>query len=222
MDPKAPANSFGPVQPSVQQPAQVQGVPAPASPLNQNLNQANTPMSSSKSNKKSAIAVIVILIFIISGLLGSIIFFDQVKSLLTGMPGKDGQQASEPHPTVDPKVTCARFTEVDHALENIEKACILDLSNKNLSTLPPGVVKLTKLQTIVLAGNKFTTIPEELTKIPSLTEIDIANNQVATIPESIKDLKNLSVVDLTGNPVAGNASETEKLSQVKFIITQSP
>jgi Leucine-rich repeat (LRR) protein len=202
------------------QPSQAQqGVPIPPQPAAapKVYSSQQDPMSK-KPNDPIKIASIVALVVVITSLLAGIIFFDTIKSLLTnkGSTDKRDENTQSVFPTIDPKVVCARFTNINHALQNAEKACILDLSGQNLSSLP-DLTKLTKLTTLVLKDNKFAEVPPQLMSLSNLVELDLSNNQIRTIPDSIKDLKKLNVINLTGNDVTKNFSEMEKLSGLTVI-----
>jgi hypothetical protein len=153
----------------------------------------------------SGLVVLIVLLF------GGVIFFDKLKPLF---------QTPTAYPKIDAKVTCAKFKDLNFAIQNIKVACILDLSNQNLSSLPAGVAKLTNLNQIILNKNNFTTIPKELTSLSSITEIDIADNKISQIPDYMADFKRLSALDLTGNPVVSNQVEMRKLSAIRFVIVK--
>jgi Leucine-rich repeat (LRR) protein len=208
------------------QPTQAsQGVPIqpqPAAAAPQVYSSQQDPMSK-KPNDPLKIASIVALIVVITSLVAGIVFFDSIKSLLTNKgAGKDGDANTQSvFPTIDPKVVCARFTNINHALQNADKACILDLSGQNLSSLP-DLTKLTKLTTVVLKDNKFAEFPPQLIGLSNLIELDISNNQIKTIPDSIKNLKKLNIINLTGNDVISNSSEIEKLAGITVIGAVNP
>lgn len=85
------------------------------------------------------------------------------------------------------------------ALKEPNKVCYLDLSNNNLTELPPQVVQFNNLKSLYLNYN-----------------------QLKTLPENIKSLKQLKAIDLTGNPIP--MEEVEKIriwlpnATVHFII----
>ncbi len=70
-----------------------------------------------------------------------------------------------------------------------DKVCNLDLSRKNLSSLPVEVLSFKNLRTLFLNDNNITSLPSE-----------------------IAQLKNLFLIDLTGNPISvANINEAKKL-----------
>ena len=153
------------------------------------------------------------LVVLILALLGGILFFDQIKSALTKQGSEKAknekvaqnitpQPTSLTFPTIDPRVVCARFTNLENALLNIEKACVLDLSNQNLAALPSDVTKLKNLNEISLSNNKFKTFPNQLLSLQALLSIDLSNNQISELPASISDLKDLQLLDLSNNNIS--------------------
>jgi len=160
-----------------------------------------------------------------------------------------GEEASQPTqtPTVnefvpDKNVICARFTDVENALNFIDQACVLDLSGQDLTEIPEGVYKLAKLNEIDLSNNKLTSIPLELIDMPSIISINLSNNNISSIagvknktapvisdPETTSaPFIGLQSLNLSGNPISeadqqklkelfglGNPSDPES-SVVKF------
>lgn len=106
----------------------------------------------------------------------------------------------------NPPVVCKRFTDLNEALKNIEIACVLDLSNQNLATVPGDVNKLTKLNDLSLKGNKLTSFPPVILEVPTLITLDLSGNQISQFPEGLGKLTKLQSLNLAGN----NISESEK------------
>lgn len=169
------------------------------------------------------------LVVVILSLLGGIVFFDQIKSAFTRRSLGKGrpitqQTAQKPltsptsFPTINPKIVCARFTDLESALLNIDKACALDLSNQNLTSLPDKVVQLAKLNEITLNNNSLAIFPKALTSIQTLFEIDLANNKISEIPSSISLLTNLQKIDLSNNKLQSLPQEIGKLHSLNNLI----
>ncbi len=170
--------------------------------------------TSSNNTKLIGIALVVILVLVVSVL--GFLFYNEV----TRGDQDTGDSAVAPTQTpgesnfsgLDPNVVCAAFINLADALQNKEKACVLDLSGQELSELPEEVSQLTNLNQIILNNNSFTVFPDKLISIPSLIEIDIANNQISSLPPSISSMKNLQKLDVANNQLT---SIPDSLVQVK-------
>ncbi|HVZ12017.1 MAG TPA: hypothetical protein VG965_03225 [Patescibacteria group bacterium] len=178
---------------------------------------SNPPQESDMATKslrlqKLEIAGLVTIILVLGG---SILFFDQIKSLVTKqnkpiqktatiVPDQHTTASSDPTPTTEPDtgLVCAGYKRLDEALAHIDTACALDLSNQNLSELPKDVLKLKNLTSINLDNNKFTAFPDDLTTFTKLQRIDMKNNQLTNIPNSITKLSSLQIIDFSNNKLA--------------------
>ena len=105
-------------------------------------------------------------------------------------------------------VICKRFTSLDEALVTPEIACILDLSDQNLSEIPENILKLTHLNELNLSDNKFTEFPEILFQSKTLLSVNLENNNLATMPDDIKSkIPTLQSVKLKGNNLSEEVIE---------------
>ena len=59
------------------------------------------------------------------------------------------------------------------------------MNGNNLSTLPSGVLKLTKLVEIDLNTNNFSDVPSSLANLPDLRIISIEDNAIYSLSGSI-------------------------------------
>ena len=97
-------------------------------------------------------------------------------------------------------VVCRRFTSIEEALKTPSIACELDLSNKNMSSLPSSIAKLNNLTSIQLKGNNFTAFPNEILTLSKLMTVDLSDNNISSIDDSIiTKLPQLQSVNLNGN-----------------------
>lgn len=105
-------------------------------------------------------------------------------------------------------VVCRRFTSLDEALKTPEIACMLDLSDQNLSEIPENILKLTHLNELNLSDNKFTEFPEILFQSKTLLSVNLENNNLATMPDDIKSkIPTLQSVKLKGNNLSEEVIE---------------
>nr|AAU84033.1 leucine-rich-repeat protein [uncultured archaeon GZfos35D7] len=94
----------------------------------------------------------------------------------------------------------------DDVLRKIKKAArdgvtTLDLSDNQLTALPPEIAELKGLTTLDLSGNQLTALPLEIGELKSLTTLYLWGNQLTALPLEIGELKNLTTLDLRDNPL---------------------
>jgi Leucine-rich repeat (LRR) protein len=73
-----------------------------------------------------------------------------------------------------------------------ERAEKLDLSNKNLTEIPPEIAQLTSLQVLYLNNNQIREIPEALAHLTSLQFLNLYNNQIREISNKTKLITQIS------------------------------
>ncbi|MBN3890562.1 MAG: leucine-rich repeat domain-containing protein [Nostoc sp. JL31] len=67
-----------------------------------------------------------------------------------------------------------------------EKATVLSLYNKKLSSLPPEISQLSNLTKLVLSGNQLSSLPPEIGQLSNLTKLFLNNNpQLSSPPPEI-------------------------------------
>ncbi|MGB9940660.1 COR domain-containing protein [Methanosarcina sp.] len=67
-------------------------------------------------------------------------------------------------------------------------ATTLDLSFKELTSLPPEILELKNLTTLYISNNQLTSLPPEISELKNLTTLDISNNQLTSLPPEILEL----------------------------------
>jgi Leucine-rich repeat (LRR) protein len=63
-----------------------------------------------------------------------------------------------------------------------EEKTELDLSDNQLSELPPEIGQLTKLTQLDLSGNQLSELPPEIVQLTKLTTLDLSGNQLGELP----------------------------------------
>jgi Leucine-rich repeat (LRR) protein len=81
-------------------------------------------------------------------------------------------------------------------LANIRK---IDLSNLDLTVLPPEIAQFTKLTHLSLDNTKLIFIPEWIDQLTELTSLSLNSNQLTDLPESIGRLSSLKTLHLDDN-----------------------
>lgn len=94
---------------------------------------------------------------------------------------------------------------------------ILDLSNNQLSSLPPEIAKLTELTNLDLNNNQLTCFPPEITNLTNLIFLDLRDNQLTSLPPETTKLTNLVSISLQANQLANVPAEITKLTRLRFL-----
>ncbi len=94
----------------------------------------------------------------------------------------------------------------------IEKAAAdqraeLNLSECELTSLPPEIGQLTSLQSLSLSGNQLTSLPPEIGQLTSLQSLHLSGNQLTSLPPEIGQLTNLQSLSLRSNPLTSPPPE---------------
>jgi Leucine-rich repeat (LRR) protein len=75
----------------------------------------------------------------------------------------------------------------------------LHLYNNQLTSIPPEMGRLVKLEELNLSYNQLTSIPPEITGMVKLEYLNLNNNQLTSIPPEIGQLVNLTDLLLKDN-----------------------
>ena len=106
-------------------------------------------------------------------------------------------------------------------LTQLEK---LDLSNNRLTTLPESISNLTQLTQLFLSFNRFISLPESIGNLTQLTRLEINNNDdLTSLPESIGNLTRLEELNLSGNQLTSIPERIGNLTQLRALhISDNP
>ncbi len=98
-----------------------------------------------------------------------------------------------------------------------ENATILDLSGKQLTSLPSTIGQLTDLRTLDLRNNRLKRLSEVIGQLPNLQELYLYENQLTSLPESIGQLKSLAILGLSDNQLINLPLSIERLADLKIL-----
>ncbi len=90
----------------------------------------------------------------------------------------------------------------------------LDLSDNQLTSLPPEIAKLKNLTELNLASNRLTALSPEIAELKNITKLNLSDNRLAALPPEIAELKNLTELNLDDNWFISLPSEIIKLKNI--------
>ena len=113
--------------------------------------------------------------------------------------------AEEPFNVARRKVEAAAAGPVSEAeFQEIKRTGRYDLSNRELTALPPEIAQLASLRELALGGNQLTVLPPEIGQLTNLKGLAPAHNQLTTLPRELADLLSGGLeLGLAGNPLQG-------------------
>ena len=107
-----------------------------------------------------------------------------------------------------------QLTALPPEIGELTKMDGLSLWRNQLTTLPPEITKLDNLVYLDLRDNQLTTLPPEITKLDNLVYLDLGNNQLTVLPPEIGELTNLTTLDIKNNQLTTLPTEIGKLSNL--------
>lgn len=94
----------------------------------------------------------------------------------------------------------------------------LDLSHKQLKSVPEDVFKQTKLAELDISDNQLTgAIRSQIGQLANLRVLDASNNQMTGVPAEIGQLANLEILNLSNNQLTGLPYELGNLKKLKIL-----
>ena len=108
------------------------------------------------------------------------------------------------------------------ALERIadgqsNNAQLLDLSNLNLTQIPPETWQLTQINWLHLNDNNLQSIPSEISQLTNLTVLNLSNNQLTAIPHEIVQLQIIQTIRLHDNQLTTLPPEIGQLTSLRVL-----
>jgi internalin A len=108
----------------------------------------------------------------------------------------------------------------EELLEVIEKAARdrsthLDLSLKNLTSIPAQIAQLTNLIKLDLRFNKLKNLPVEIRKLTNLIKLDLSHNEFLSLPIEVTQISNLEQLYINGNQLINLPEEIVQLTNLR-------
>lgn len=89
--------------------------------------------------------------------------------------------------------------------ENASGQAEISLESRGLTSVPPEVFKIRRVEVLRLGNNAIKEIPSSISKLSALTFLDVTSNKLETLPEEMAGLYNMQVVHGSQNPRLGSA-----------------
>ncbi len=83
--------------------------------------------------------------------------------------------------------------------ENCSKVTVLDLSECDLTGLPPEIKLFHNLEVLDICGNPLKSLPDEIGNLVQLEELEAAGCELEKMPDSIGSLNNLKILNVHDN-----------------------
>ncbi|WP_413175371.1 COR domain-containing protein [Anabaena azotica] len=93
----------------------------------------------------------------------------------------------------------------------------LDLSFKQISSLPGEIGQLTNLQSLNLSSNQLSNLPPKIVQLTNLQTLNLSNNQLSSLPSEIGQLTNLQTLNLSYNQLSSLPPEIGLLTNLKSL-----
>ncbi len=149
--------------------------------------------------QKKYVFVLVVFVFILSGFVYKQIF----TRTFNVAPVTDSQEASVLLNSTKPQV---------------KNSNALDLSNKNLRSIPSYVFSQTNLEELNVSDNSIGgAFQGEIRHLQNLRILDASNNVLTGVPAEVGQLQNLEVLDLSNNKLTGLPYELGNLKKLKVL-----
>src|SRR6202522_3834102 len=115
-------------------------------------------------------------------------------------------------------VSYKQLQTIPKELGQLASLQILYLYNNQLQTIPKELGQLASLRTLYLHNNQLQTIPKELGLLACLQELYLYNNQMQTIPKELGQLASLQRLYLHNNQLRTIPKEFGQLASLRYFL----
>ncbi|KAI0013236.1 putative cell morphogenesis protein Sog2 [Xylariaceae sp. FL0662B] len=115
-----------------------------------------------------------------------------------------------------------KAAEASGVSNELKPGVTIDLSRRNIQTLPDEVVDIIKneLERLALSHNRLSSIPSRFSECTSLRYLNVRNNYIREFPLSLCHLKSLEILDIGRNKIRVLPPEIAKLASLKVLALQ--
>ncbi len=93
----------------------------------------------------------------------------------------------------------------------------VDLSGKQLTTIPESVLNQTDITSLNLSNNQLVTLPSEIGKLVNLGVLNVENNRLESLPPEVGQLVKLKSADFSNNRILTLPTELGTLTQLESL-----
>lgn len=97
----------------------------------------------------------------------------------------------------------------------MQYAEVINLSDSNITSLPPEIAILTRVERLYLNNNLLRTLPEEIKFLTTLKELTLDRNQIETLPPEIGTLTKLRILSINENRLLSIPPEIGNLTYLR-------
>lgn len=114
-----------------------------------------------------------------------------------------------------PEITPRSERKPDTKKLRVKDATALDLSRRDLQSIPSAVCKNKKLVVLNLYSNILKSLPSDIGKLTQLTQLGLNENLLSELPKEIGNLRSLEILDLRFNRLKKLPSEIQGCTNLK-------
>ncbi|AKB32454.1 hypothetical protein MSSIH_1764 [Methanosarcina siciliae HI350] len=111
------------------------------------------------------------------------------------------------------------ITSLPPEITGLKNLTQLDISINQLTSLPPEIIGLKNLIQLNIFYNKLTSLPPEISELKNLTQLNISRNQLTSLTPEISELKSLTQLNISRNQLTSlppEISELKNLTQLNI------
>lgn len=113
---------------------------------------------------------------------------------------------------------CRRFSTIEEALNDPISVCVLDLTGRNLKSLPPTISAFKNITELYLTSNQLDSLPKEIGSFTKLRVLYAPNNKISSLPVEIQLLTNLETLNLTNNQLTSIPEQLSSLPKLSTLL----
>lgn len=113
------------------------------------------------------------------------------------------------------------YTSFPMDILKLTKLEFLDLERNHIKILPEEIQNLSNLEELYLVENEIEVLPSTFSVLKKIKVLGLASNKLNSFPEIITSLENLEVLDLSGNGLTEIPPSIARLKNLRFLVLQS-